>query len=406
MIILILFIIIFIIALSMIIKAIRQQYILSYYPENVLDSSEFMGEEMTDEYFMELIDIAEELEGKGITLYPTSNNQVFNYSSEVWATLRCNKGSGVIVIAEGSGNIQEDISKYITYYYHFIGNVEPVYTEFRYEAGYDNGYGAEYSSGRLSTGNFFKRKDLHIVALEYTLRSDKKGLFVYATDSYTELDDCLKVLQLIQEAAVKGNGISLVSEEEADLKIENATITVSENTIKEENTDIQSDIMNSSDQEWITAYASAGGLSEDGSPVRNMEGNLSTMECSVTLNQNFERVMFVYQCVDGVPVHAVLFSPNFSTYYKPVRYDKSDGKYYFYVENPVQGMWRGVLQIENSEEYGVLNYYEVSEEEAALFSSNISEYELKDMTETEIEQAETTPEGTPDQGIDLPLSQE
>lgn len=380
---------------------LHRVYIQSHYPIDVLDDTCLMPQYMDSKQFKELVHVSEDVQQEAFTLYSKDNETSLNYESDVYARIGSNVGDGTIVIAHGTGDIHKSIGQYISACYEFIGGASiKTFDELVYEQGYHGGYAAEYSGGKADIANFFLQDGLHLTAIEYQVRDGEYLVLIYASSEYKEMEQATLLLKAVGSSLLEGNGevylpgeittlqnstVSLPKTE--DSKASEPESLVLEQEPTEDNVTLED--INSDNGTWIETYAENGGLSTMGEPVREEEGDMTTMECTATVTRDYEQLMFVYQCIDGIPMEAILFSPDFSQYYEPVRYDSSDGKYYFFVKQPQQGLWRGVLKLKDCKEYGILNYYHVTDEEAEIFGNSVSDLEVKDVLEDTVEDADS-----------------
>lgn len=200
----------FVIAVMFIIVAyaLFSSYRDSYYPKNIVVEDELSAfvRTMPSTQYMELKLVAEELadNGNGDMLYPLVGTR-YDYEASLLTKLRTEQEYGTLYIAQGTGNIRNDIIAHTEDYYSFLGKVTPAYEEKVSEEGVVDNYYAQYSSGYLSTGNFFKTEGFHVVALEYRA-TDSMYLFIaYVTEQKEELQDAVPIIKHFANTALKGS---------------------------------------------------------------------------------------------------------------------------------------------------------------------------------------------------------
>lgn len=198
-------------AIGFIVNCLYGVYKDSYYPSNVLDGSSIsaFSKIMDSGEYKELKEIAEEMAdgGNGYLIYPTGRNVSFDYQGDILSRLTASTGTGYIVVAKGTGNIQEDILAHVNSYYTFVGKVDPVYSEKVSESGSAGNYYADYSAGYLDCGNFFKREGLYLIALEYRATATESLFVTYVTGNYKELSENFKVIKQFAELALEGKAV-------------------------------------------------------------------------------------------------------------------------------------------------------------------------------------------------------
>lgn len=197
------------------------------YPREILVETDFSAftKTMPSDNYLPLREIAERIadNGNGPLLFPKKNKTTYDYEGTVLTSLTTNTGSGCFYMAQGTGNIQEDIISHINDYYIFMGKVSPSYDEKVFETGNMNNFSASYSSGYLNTGNLFKEKGFYVSAFECVATESGKFLFVaYVTEDSKELKEQLETLCKITtyalegEQAVSGNGNDIQSGSSVD----------------------------------------------------------------------------------------------------------------------------------------------------------------------------------------------
>lgn len=192
------------------------EYKNTFYPENVVESMEMsaLARQMTQGRYMRLYDIAMTMaeNGNGVLLTPIGKRE-FDYDSDMMVRMSTSSGSGRIIVAQGSGNIVDDIKTHAKEYASFIGKVEPFYTEKVSESGLLSGYQAAYSCGYITCGNVLSEQSFYLVALEFATNDIDRLFVVYATQDYRELGSNLKVIEDFALLALTG---SEVPNEETD----------------------------------------------------------------------------------------------------------------------------------------------------------------------------------------------
>jgi len=185
------------------------EYKNSFYPANVVEPMEMsaLARKMTQGRYMELYDIAMTMAegGSGVLLTPIGRKS-FDYDGDMMVRMSTNSGSGRIIVAQGSGNIVDDIKTHAKEYASFIGKVEPVYTEKVSESGLLSGYQTAYSSGYITCGNILSEQSFYLVALEFATNDVDRLFVVYATSDFRELGTNLKVLEDFSLLALTGSG--------------------------------------------------------------------------------------------------------------------------------------------------------------------------------------------------------
>ena len=193
------------------------EYKNSFYPEQVVEemSVSALARTMRAGRYMELYDIAMTMaeEGSGVLLTPINHRREFDYEGDVLVRMSTSTGSGRIVVAQGTGNIVNDIKEHAKEYASFIGKIEPVYTEKVSESGLLSGYQTAYSCGYITCGNVLSEKSFYIVALEFATNDIDRLFVVYATSDYRELGTNLKVLEDFALLALTGNADKQPAEE-------------------------------------------------------------------------------------------------------------------------------------------------------------------------------------------------
>lgn len=192
----------------------------SLYPENVLVKSDIsaFSRTMDTNYYMPLKDIAISIaqEGAGPMLLSINRSKDFDYEGDVLTSLSTSTGSGRIIVRQGSGNIQSDITESTPYYYEFMGKIKPVYKEKKIESGQLNNFYTEYSAGYVETGNLIKQNGYYVAALECSVSENGRYLFVvYATESLKELRNQIGLMKDFAILALKGDTGEHISQNDA-----------------------------------------------------------------------------------------------------------------------------------------------------------------------------------------------
>lgn len=228
------------------------EYKSSFYPENVIEPMEMsaLARKMTQGRYMELYDIAMAMaeDGNGALLTPAGRRREFDYEGDILVRMSTNTGTGRIVVAQGSGNIVEDIKKHAKEYASFIGKVEPTYTEKVSESGLLSGYQTVYSCGYITCGNVLSEQSFYLVALEFATNDIDRLFVIYTTNDFRELGSNLKVIEEFSLLALEGSGTeqgdnmssddteSTISSEEEVMSIEEINDYIS-HTYPVQNTD-------------------------------------------------------------------------------------------------------------------------------------------------------------------------
>lgn len=354
-------------------------YKASFYPEDVLQHETLISPHLMEaDAFANLGDIAETVSKSGYAIYPTEDEQQFNYDLDLYAKIGTSISSdGYLYIARGSGDIQADICSYINDYYPFTGSVTPVYKDVRYEEGYENGYQAVYSAGTLNASNFFKKNDFHVTAIEYLVKSDLYTVFIYVSTDITDMQGSVALIKNVAQAAFvgcrtdsdsAGNNASVENRTgqeiaETEVSEETASETAQPDNGVSESAGISTDI-NAGIDTWAQEYAKSGGVGDGTAPNFRVDGDITTYDITSKIDKDgYPEVVFIAQASKGTPIRAVLFNPSMNAYYEPSRYNEADGKYYFYVQNPEQGIWRCALQLSGETEFCTLIWHEITTDE-------------------------------------------
>lgn len=190
------------------------EYKNSFYPEQVVEEMGIsaLARTMRAGRYMELYDIAMAMadDGNGILLTPVNRRREFDYEGDILIRMSTSTGSGRIVVAQGTGNITDDIKAHAKEYASFIGKVEPVYTEKVSESGLLSGYQAAYSCGYITCGNVLSEQSFYLVALEFATNEIDRLFVVYTTQDYKELGTNLKVIEDFALLALSGSDINEV----------------------------------------------------------------------------------------------------------------------------------------------------------------------------------------------------
>lgn len=246
----------------------------TFFPAGVVEENtmEVFGRQMDADGYKKLFDIATELadNGNGVLLTPTGHRKEFDYDGDILIKLTTSTGGGFITVAQGSGNIVEDITKHAKEYANFIGTVTPSYMEKVSEIGVLNGYHTAYSSGYLKCGNALSKEGFYLTALEYAASDTKRLFLVYTTKNMRELGVNLKVLEDFAALALEGD-------REVPGDAENASNDAGEKSVL----DKDDSEFTSEDIDDINSYISDkyGVTEQDG-------GSLETTEMSAAVSEN------------------------------------------------------------------------------------------------------------------------
>lgn len=344
------------------------------YPSGVLNTEIMSGFTRIQYTFGRLSDIAAIMEEKGLKIYPVKGYEKMEPSADVMAIVKTNQ-DGILVMAKGTGSVVDDIETYLPYYEEFVGKVSGNLVEKNHESGTDNGFLAEYAAGYINVKNLFYKGSIYVAAIEYSFTPDLQVCIIFSTDSLSKLEggvECIKAFAAAAVSTAPGESADFYEQEEIDSNQE-TNIEQEESEITAESYDYEMNIsVIGSFDDFAAEYVKSGGLG-NGEPVRMEKGNISMVECSATVSRPSERIIFSFSYIDGNPLQVILLAPDGQTYYTPDRYIEDDKTYLFNLENPQTGMWRAAIQLEGSKEYAFLTYYEISKEEAAVFSRPVGE---------------------------------
>lgn len=282
-------------AVYLIVKSLYSLYMDSYYPSGVTGEETFSVflKTMPTENYKPLAEVAEALadNGNGYLLYPSDRRTTtYTYEDSTLAKLTTSTGEGIFVVAPGTGNIQEDIINHVHDYYNFMGNTKPSYEEKVYEDGNIDNFYASYSSGYLSTGNFFKENGFHITAFEYKATAGKYLFLVYATEHIKELRNHVPMIRQFAIYALEGEVTEENMETAEDMELTEEQKTSTEqiaeiNKYIEERYGVTAPVQSDSVSENTTAAADLSMASEDVEEVQidvseeeSMELDLQTEE--------------------------------------------------------------------------------------------------------------------------------
>lgn len=355
----------------------------SIYPSGVLNTEIMNGFTRTQNTFGKLSDIAAIMEEKGLKIYPVKGYETMDTSADVMAIVKSNQG-GILVMAKGTGNVVSDIETYLPYYEEFVGKVSGSLVEKNHESGTENGFMAEYATGYIEVKNLFYKDNIYVAAIEYTFTPDLQVCIIFSADSLSKLEGGVESIKAFAAAAVSTapeDEFTDIEQKDAEAESVQGIITEQdESELTEESYEMNISATESFD-DFASEYVKSGGLG-NGEPVRIEKGNISMVECSATVSRPSERIIFSFSHIDGNPLQVILLAPDGQTYYTPDRYIEEDKTYLFYLENPQTGMWRAAISLEESKEYAFLTYYEISKEEAAVFSRAVGE-DIKDILKEE-----------------------
>lgn len=215
-------------------KSLYSVYVDSFYPDGILNDDTFsaFSKTMSADTYKPLKDVAEALAdgGNGYLLYPVDGRTKFNYEGSVMATLATENESGLLIVAQGSGNIQEDIVAHARDYYTFMGRIEPSYDEKVFESGSIDNFYTNYSSGYLNTGNFFKENGFYLSAFECRATDEGDYLFiVFVTENIMELKGQIGMMKLFATYMLEGTEVAedaveeVTEEETGEQSLENSS---------------------------------------------------------------------------------------------------------------------------------------------------------------------------------------
>ena len=346
-----------------------KEYQKKFYPHNVVDE-EIPSEcaYMQSDYFRSLYNVALDLSSVGFEIYPyDEQDQIYHYDSKVYNRVYTNLSEGsVFLIGHGTGNIVDDIVGNTENLYSFFGNVDPVYKEESRENGYYNDYQTMFSTGRLSPNNFFRKGDFYISAMELRAKEDLWVLYIFTSDDITNLKYSTELIKSMANSMFQGNDDvnsgSLAGTDTITTVDDVADLEMQESSAKSQSSEeynnatlkdmIKTDItFNENVDEWAVAYAKSTNLAEtDYSDIDEPTEGIKQILTVTQLKSNSTReICFIAKIKSGTPLHAVLFSPDGMSYYEPTRYEDS-GEFYFYVTNPVDGIWKCVLELKDCKE--------------------------------------------------------
>ncbi len=382
----------------MVVRLFLEQMQESLYPTDVLNAEIMNGIAKSQHTFGKLSDIADIMEEKGLRIYPIKGYESMDISLDVMTIVKSDQ-DGVLVMAKGSGNVNDDIMKYLSYYEEFVGRVSGKLDEKCHENGTDNGFVAEYATGCIKIKNLFYKGNIYVAAIEYSFDKDLHICFIFATDSVSKLKGGVESIKAFVAAAVdtapEESADSIGEEDIYSLQETNSDETELGEITEPYEMDVS---VEGGFEDFANEYIKSSGIG-NGEVARKEKGNISVVECTATLSRSSERTVFSLSYHDGNPLQVILLAPDGKTYFEPIRYIEEDKTFLFYVENPKTGMWRAAVQLENSKEYAFLTYYEISEEEAALFSRTVEE----DMEDILKEQNAGTIEKEPDAAIEIEI---
>lgn len=353
----------------------------SLYPSGVLNAEMMNGFTRTQYTFGKLSDIAVIMEEKGMKIYPVKGYEKMDIQADVMAIVKSNQ-DGILVMAKGSGSVVDDIETYLPYYNEFVGKVSGNLTEKNHESGIENGFLAEYVTGYIKVKNLFNSNNIYVAAIEYTFNPDLQVCMIFSADSLSKLEGGVESIKAFVAAAV-----STAPEDPADTNEQKETDTIQEKNTEQDETELieksyEMDISVAGGfDDFAREYVKSGGLG-NGESVRREKENISLVECTANVSRSSEHMIFSFSYVDGNPLQVILLAPDGQTYYSPDRYIEKDKKFLFYLDNPQIGMWRAAIQLEDSKEYAFLTYYEITKEEAEVFSRAVED-DIKDILEKE-----------------------
>lgn len=346
-------------------------------------------------HFNPLYDVAQDVSNVGLEIYPMSQGeQDYHYDKDVYIQTYTSLGDdSLLTIARGKNDVRAGIISYFGNYYSFVGSVSPEYVEMVNEKGSIYGYNAEYSSGYINTGNVFKRNPLYIAAIEYKTTKNVSTLYVFSCQDPISLKNATDLIKVVaksmtdyKEEEVKDEENTSVSAddvtpeedniefiqpkdytgktyEEIISDIKNATITsVSGNSVSRSESDseldhlVRSKVPNENIAEWVNTDLTNNLTQMEHNwafLLKEDDNSLRRYSLVTSMDQpNRGEVSFECWFPDGEPVHAVIYSPDFSEYYEPVRYSVTAHKLYFYVVNPKPGVWTCALELKDNSQEG------------------------------------------------------
>lgn len=180
----------------------------SRYPSGVLiqgDLSAF-SRSMESIHYKPLREIAVAVakDGAGPLLTPVDSKE-FDYEGQILSKLSVNGCVGHLIVRQGSGDIQKDIADSTPYYYDFLGRLRPSYGESVSEKGQLDRFDTVYSAGFVSPGNFIRKGGFYVMALECTVSSNGRYLFVaYASEDQDELAQNIGMMKEFTALALQG----------------------------------------------------------------------------------------------------------------------------------------------------------------------------------------------------------